>query len=150
MKKITLLVLLIILLNTIGCYSPSISIKDNKEYKQLYEKSIQDQPPLIKDIQFDGKTVNNNGWCEVGEKVKIDITLEGNCSEVDLFYTPAGSAVYKEQKLIEKLDVESGQNTVEYIWDVPEDTMGFFNIIAFNKNLGRRSDLFNVISAELH
>ena len=112
----------------------------------MYEKLLQDQPPLIKDIKFDGKIIKLGDWAEVGGKVKIVITLEGNCQEVDLFYTPVGSAIYKEIKLIEIVDVEPGQNAAEYIWDVPQDTNGFFKIIAYNKDVGRRSDEYNVIA----
>ncbi|HVJ50665.1 hypothetical protein [Desulfitobacterium sp.] len=145
-EKIIWIAILIVLVNLAGCSSPNIVNNDKTDYKQLYEKSLQDQPPLIKDIKFDGKIIKSGDWAEVGEKVKIVITLEGDCREVDLFYTPVGSAVYKEQKLIEIVYVEPGQNTAEYFWDVPQDTNGFFKIIAYNKDVGRRSDEYNVIS----
>ncbi|KUO74707.1 MAG: hypothetical protein APF81_17895 [Desulfosporosinus sp. BRH_c37] len=65
----------------------------------MYEKLLQVQPPLIKDIKFetpDGKVINKNaGWFEVGEKVKIVISLEGDCQLVDLFITSTGSETYK-------------------------------------------------------
>ncbi|HVJ49722.1 hypothetical protein [Desulfitobacterium sp.] len=140
----TITILIFILVSLVGCSNVNISKNDQTDFKQLYEKSIQDQAPLIKDIKFDGKVINNNEWCEVGNKVHITITLEGACQEVDLFITPTGSGVYKEQKLIEV--VTPNKNIAEYVWEVPQDTMVAFNIIAYNKNVGRRSDLYNVIS----
>jgi hypothetical protein len=116
----------------------------------MYEKLLQNQPPIIKDIRFettDGKVLQpdaESGWYIIGNKIKIVITLEGDCQEVDLFTTPAGSGVYKEQKLIEKVSPE--KNVAEYTWDVSQDTMGYLQIIAYNKNVGRRSDLLNIIS----
>ncbi len=67
-----------------------------------------------------------------------------DCQYVDLFVTPTGSGTYKEQQLIEEIDVI--QNVAEYIWNVPDDTLGHFNIIAYNKNVGRKSDFYNVAS----
>ena len=48
------------------------------------------------------------------------------------------------QKLIEEVD--TNKNVAEYIWDVPDDTYGHLNIIAYNKDAGRKSDLYNVVS----
>lgn len=104
------------------------------------------EAPLIKDIKFetpDGKVIKpNQGWYELGSKVKIVITLEGNCTEVDLFITPTGSATYKLQKLIDSVYPEN--NIAEYTWDVPQGLLGHFNIIAYNGDIGRKSDYYNV------
>lgn len=144
MKKV--ITLFVILLCLSGCSSSGISSNNEINYKHLYEQSLQDQPPLIKEIYFDGKVLNEAEACEVRNTAKIMITLEGNCDEVDLFYTPAGSDVYKEQKLIEIVDPNN--NIAEYTWNVPENIMGYFNIVAYNKNVGRRSEFYNVISTK--
>lgn len=146
-KKIFWSILILILwINVGGCSISKVPNNDNSN-KNLYEKSLLDQPPIIKDIRFDGKSINVGSWAEAGEKVKISITLEGNCQEVYFYYTPTGSAVYKEQKLIEIVDIEPGKDIAEYTW-TPKDIHGFFQIIAFNKNVGRRSELYNVISKQ--
>jgi hypothetical protein len=146
-KKIFWAILIFVLwINLAGCSISNVP-NNNINYKNLYEKSLIDQPPIIKDIRFDGKSIDVGSWVEVGEKVKVSITLEGDCQEAYLYYTPTGSAVYKEQKLLEIVDVEPGKDIAEYTW-TPNDIHGFFQIIAFNKNVGRRSELYNVTSKQ--
>lgn len=148
MKKIFCIAIVILVLSLVGCNKINNSYNAQSDYKQMYEKIFNDQPPKIKDIKFetpDGKVIQQSeGWYVIGNKVKVIITLEGNCQEVDLFTTPTGSEVYKEQKLIEFITPEN--NIAKYLWDVPKDTMGYLQIIAYNGNVGRRSDLINIIS----
>lgn len=151
-KKIYMIIVIIILILSVNFVSYSKVNNSNKakiNYKQMYEKLLNDQPPKIMKIQFqtpDGKILKPDGgiWYRIGSKIKIIITLKGDCQEVDLFTTPTGSAVYKEQKLIEIVTPE--KNIAEYTWNVPKDFMGFLQIIAFNKNVGRRSELINISS----
>ena len=142
MKKTFLVIILFALFSLVGC-----STNDSVDYKQMYEQLLQEQPPLIKDIIFetpDGKVINKNaGWFELGKKVKIVIVLEGSCTEVELFVTPTGTETYTLQKMIGM--VTPNNNIAEYTWDVPDGTMGHFNIIAYNGNAGRRSESVNVI-----
>jgi hypothetical protein len=115
----------------------------------MYEKLLADQAPTIKDIKFmtmDGKVIKeDNDWYHLDKQVKIGITLQGNCGVIDLFYTPLGTETYKQQQLIE--EIMPKQNYAEYVWNVPDDAGGQFNIIAYNKDVGRRSDLYNVVSS---
>lgn len=124
--------------------------KQSRAEEKPSDEITSQQAPVIKEIRFedlDGKAVKENAnWFELGSKVKIVVVLEGDCQEVDLFITPTGSAVYKEQRLIEIVTPQ--HNIAEYIWDVPKDTMGHFNIIAYNCNVGRRSDLYCVVSGQ--
>jgi hypothetical protein len=148
MKKIACIVIVILLSNLVGCSKINNFTNTQINYKQMYEKLLKDQPPKIKNIKFetpDGKIIRQTeGWYVIGNKVKIIITLEGDCQEVDLFTIPAGSDTYREQKII---DIIVPQNDVaEYSWNVPEDTMEYLQVIAYNKNVGRRSELFNIIS----
>ncbi len=151
MKKTFLVLILFALFSLLGCsnqYSNSKnSTDDNVVYKQMYEQLLKEQPPLIKAIRFetpDGNVINEtSGWFELGTKVKIVIVLEGSCANVDLFVTPTGTETYTLQKMIGT--VTPNNNIAEYIWDVPDGTMGHFNVIAYNGNVGRRSDLINVI-----
>jgi len=144
MKKVLWMLILVMAFNVAGCSFHN----DNTDYKSMYEKLLADQAPTIKDITFmtmDGKAVNKNyNWFVLDKQVKIGITLDGNCGVIDMFYTPAGTETYKQQRLIEEISPK--QNYAEYVWNVPDDTMGYFNIIAYNKDVGRRSDLYDVIS----
>ncbi len=131
-----------------ACSNQNNSKIENTDYKKMYEDVLKDQAPIIKDITFktmDGKPIKKNAkWYMLDKQVKITITLEGNCQYVDLFVTPAGTETSKMQKLIEEVD--TNKNVAEYIWNVPDDTLGHFNIIAYNKNVGRKSDFYNVAS----
>lgn len=148
MKKTLWIIALFMLVNLTGCSNLGISKHENTDYKQMYEEVLKDQAPLIKDITFntlDGKVIEEEAnWFFLDKQVRIIVTLEGDCQEVDLFVTPSGSETYKLQKLIDK--ITPNQNVAEYVWNVPDDTHDHFNIIAYNKNVGRRSDLYNVIS----
>lgn len=83
-------------------------------------------------------------WFTLEKQVKITITLEGNSQYVDLFVVPTGSETYKQQQLIEEID--TNQNVAEYVWDVPRDTHHHFYVVAYNKDVGRKSDIYNVVS----
>jgi len=148
MKKTLWIVVLFMLVYLTGCSNLGISKQDNTDYKQMYQEVLKDQAPLIKDITFktlDGKVIEEDGgWYFLDKQVKIIITLEGDCQYVDLYITPTGSQTYKEQKLIEEIDTQ--QNVAEYIWVVPDYTHDHFQIIAYNKDVGRKSDIYNVVS----
>ncbi|MFA5881119.1 MAG: hypothetical protein WC834_02895 [Eubacteriales bacterium] len=151
MKKAFVVVILFVLISLVGCTNQYNSLKsstnDTVYYKQIYKQLLQEQPPLIKDIRFetvDGKVIKENGgWFELGQKVKIVIVLEGSCTQVDFFVTPTGTQTYTLQKMIGT--VTANNNIAEYTWDVPDGTMGHFDIIAYKDNVGRRSGLFNII-----
>lgn len=148
MKKMLWVIALFMLVNSAACSNPGISKQDSTNYKQMYEETIKDQAPLIKDITFktlDGKVIEeDDNWFCLDKQVKIIVTLEGDCQEVDLFVTPSGSATYQMQQLIDVISPK--HNLAEYVWNVPDDTMGHFNLIAYNGDVGRRSDLYNVVS----
>lgn len=116
-------------------------------YATFNEELLKDQVPPIKDIMFkttDGKTIEADaGWYILDKQVKIIMTFESDCQTADLFVTPSGTETYKMQQLIETVNVN--QNVAEYVWNVPDDTHGYFNIIAYNKNVGRKSDYYNVV-----
>jgi hypothetical protein len=111
---------------------------------------ISEQAPLIKEIRFEdpaGKVISQkDGWYELGAKVKIVVVLAGDCQEVDMLIMPTGTAVYKEQRPLAMAMPEN--HTAEYVWDVPPYTMGYFQVIAFNGDVGRRSALYNVASGQ--
>ncbi len=152
MKKALWIIILIMALNITGCSVPNNKTDsksvDEPNDKSMYENISTDQAPVINDIKFmtlDGKVINSDaGWFILDKQVKIGITLEGNCQMVDLLYTPAGSATLKLQQVIEEVDTKN--NYAEYIWNVPDDTWGHFSFIAYNGNVGRRSDYYNVRS----
>lgn len=81
---------------------------------------------------------------EFKSKVKIRITLNGPATLVELYITPTGTRTYQLQRLIDMTYPKNG--VAEYVWDVPDGTMGHFWIIAYNRHAGRKSDLVNVIS----
>lgn len=146
MKKILCVLLVILSISFAGCSKAANPVNAETDYKKNYEKLLSNQPPVIKEIKFetpDGKPIEpDGGWYMLGNKVKIIITLEGDCQEVDLFITPAGSCTYKDIKLIDMTIAKN--NIAEYTWDVPQDTMGHLQVIAYNKNAGRRSETINV------
>lgn len=154
MKKSILFVILLALCSLAGCSNQHNTLKgpanDNVDYKKMYNQLLQEQPPLIQEIRFetpDGKIIKENaGWFELGKKAKIVIVLKGICTQVDLFITPTGTQTYTMQKMIDT--VSPNNNIAEYTWDVPDGTMGHFNIIAYNGNVGRRSELVNVIQGK--
>ncbi len=146
MKKILLIIILFMLISGTACSNTSIPEQDNIDYQQMYEAVMKDQAPLIKDITFktiDGKVIEEEAnWFTLEKQVRIIVTLEGDCQQIELFVTPTGTETYKLQKLID--EVTPNQNVAEYIWEVPDYTMGHFNIIAYNRDVGRRSDYYNV------
>jgi len=150
MKKIILIIILFVLVILSACSKQDISTQENINYKHLYEETMKDQAPLIKDITFktlNGKVIEkDDNWVFLDKQVRIIVTLEGDCQEVDLFVTPTGSATYRLQKLIE--EITPNHSVAEYVWNVPDETRGHFNIIAYNKNVGRRSEYYNVVSKD--
>ncbi len=148
MKKILCAMFLLLLISLTGCSNSVNSPNSNINYKQMYEELLKNQAPIIKDVAFktmDGKAIEKNAnWYMLDKQVKIIIIFEGDCQTVDLFVSPSGSESYKMQRLIE--EVSTTQNVVEYVWNVPDDTQGHFNIIAYNGNAGRKSDYYNIVS----
>lgn len=149
MKKVVCLILLIITINLTACSNAAVTNEDkNADYKQKYQELLENQAPFIKDITFktmDGKTIKEEAnWYTLDKQVKIIITLTGNCSNVELFKVPSGSETYKQQQLIEAIPVN--QNVAEFVWNVPNDIHDHFFIIAYNKDVGRKSEFYNVVS----
>lgn len=149
MKKVLCVLLLIITINLTACSSTAVLDQDkNVDYKQKYQELLKDQAPFIKDITFktmDGKTIEKEAnWYTLDKQVKVIITLTGNCTSVELFKVPSGSETYKQQQLIEGIPVN--QDVVEFVWNVPNDIHDHFFIIAYNKDVGRKSSLYNIVS----
>lgn len=117
------------------------------DYKEKYEKLLEEQPPQIEHIRFqtiDGKVLNEvASWIILKNRVKILITFSGNCTEVELYIVPTGTETYKLQQLIDVIVPKN--NIAEYIWDVPDSTMGYFWVVAYNKDVGRKTEQIKVI-----
>jgi hypothetical protein len=151
MKKALILgmVLLTIVLSSCGTQNTQIKNVSTGEpdYKKMYEDLLADQPPLVQKISFsdeNGKPIESkDGWFSLGEKCKITIALKGHSTSVEMYITPTGTESYLQQKLI---DIVPASNTIEYIWNVPKSTMGYFWVVAYNKEVGRKTtDLIKVI-----
>lgn len=79
-------------------------------------------------------------------KLKIRISIEGECTSIYMFITPTGTETYLMQNMVESIDVIKGQKEIEYIWEVPKGTMGHFGIIAYDKMVGRKVYSNNIYS----
>ncbi|KNY25509.1 hypothetical protein [Pseudobacteroides cellulosolvens] len=146
-QKLIITALCLIIFFSLNSCTNISNNKTTDNYQKKYEQLLQEQPPQIEEIRFetlDGQILNKNAnWIELKDKVKILVTLSGNSTEVEFYITPTGTETYKLQQLINLVEVKNG--IAEYIWDVPQSTMGHFWIVAYNKNVGRKSDLINVI-----
>lgn len=153
-SKLTMMCIIFLLIGICGCSytqnSQSNESKDKIDYKRMYEELLREQPPEIEKIEFltlDGQVLNeNNNWIQLEDKVKIRIILNGACTDVKLYIAPTGTETFKLQKAIDIVYPEDG--VAEYIWDVPEGTLGHFWVVAYNNELGRKSALINVIREE--
>lgn len=128
------------------------NIKLEHEVEKIKNESIEtsdNQPPEIIEVSFTNildEDLLKDGWFTVGEdnKAKINIKVKGNCTSVDMFITPTGTETYVLQKMVDSLIGGPGENQFEYIWNVPEGTIGHFWIIAYNGDIGRKSKSFNI------
>lgn len=146
-QKLIITALCSIIFFSLGSCTNISNNKATDNYQKKYEQLLQEQPPQIEGIRFetlDGQTLDKNAnWIELKDKVKIIVNLSGNSTGIEFYIAPTGTETYKLQQLIDFVNVKNG--VAEYTWDVPEGTMGHFWIVAYNQNVGRKSDLINVI-----
>ncbi|MBC7075588.1 MAG: hypothetical protein H5T98_05880 [Syntrophomonadaceae bacterium] len=116
---------------------------------QKYESLLKEQPPTIESIEFydeNNKPIKANaGWFELGDYCNVKVKLNGTITAVEFYVTPTGTETYNLKKFVGAVP-SSGTNTVNFKWEVPENLLGYFEVVAYNGPLGRKSSPLKIIS----
>ncbi|NDL67758.1 hypothetical protein [Anaerotalea alkaliphila] len=110
--------------------------------------------PEVLEVQFldmQGNDAMRDGWVTPGAdgRLEIRIRYKGQCDAVEIFSTPSGTETYELQSLAARFEVAGDASLEEqeasYVWEIPQGTMAHFWLVAMNKNIGRRTEIFNII-----
>ncbi len=120
-----------------------------KQYDSGVKTSYDNLPPTIKEINFYDVSDNDilkSGWVSVPEngKVKINFQIEGDATNLNMYIAPTGTETYLLQEIIDTVYILPDQSNVEYIWEVPNGTLGHFWVIVYNGDVARESETYNI------
>jgi len=108
-----------------------------------------DEPPGIVAISVHAKEEAN--WYKIESSSLIfDVELEGYCDVIEVYTVPTGTEVYKDVRLVDMIFSKPfekfGKQTIE-VKNIHLD-MGRVYFVFYNKDVGRRSESFNIYKEE--
>lgn len=150
LKKIVIVGITIMILT--ACSSSKVNNDDDK-YKVLYDKLLEEQPPVIENISLEdvsGKVLleDEAGWIPLSNNSKLTVTVQGNSTEVEVYFVPSGTETYKYQQLIGMSPIKDGKVQFDLNYEDFSDGLGFLWVVVYNDELGRKSEEFKIALVE--
>lgn len=150
LKKIVVLGIAIILLT--AC-STNKANNDDDKYKILYDKLLEEQPPVIENISLEdaaGKTLieDEAGWIALSNNSMLTAMVKGNSTEAEVYFVPTGSETYKYQQLIGSSAIIDEKVQFVLNYEDFSDGLGFLWIVVYNNELGRKSEELKIALIE--
>lgn len=120
-------------------------VECKKQCAQLAEA----QPPVIESLRLLGPDneplQKKDGWIHLEHRTRVVAKVGTKATKVDFYVAPTGTDWYMQQKLIGSVYPDA--STAELEWSVPPRFTGRLWIIAYNGNIGRRSEDLQVMSS---